>query len=81
MYSCLIYATSIIYIVCMYMFYIYISQDERFNKAIDMQTGFKTKSILCMPVNNNQSEVRVKMYLQFPSTPSKIRRSSVILDN
>ncbi|KAL5258636.1 hypothetical protein ACHWQZ_G009192 [Mnemiopsis leidyi] len=32
-------------------------QDERFNKAIDMQTGFRTKSILCMPVKNNQSEI------------------------
>ena len=25
-------------------------EDERFNPAIDEQTGYKTKSILCMPI-------------------------------
>lgn len=32
-------------------------KDDRFNQAIDQQTGYKTKSILCMPVKNNQGEV------------------------
>ena len=26
-------------------------EDERFNPAIDEQTGYKTKSILCMPIH------------------------------
>ncbi|MBE5963447.1 MAG: sensor domain-containing diguanylate cyclase [Lachnospira sp.] len=32
-------------------------EDERFNQEVDKQTGYVTKSILCMPVNNEQGEV------------------------
>ncbi len=31
-------------------------QDERFNKEIDLQTGYKTKTILCMPIKNMKQE-------------------------
>lgn len=31
--------------------------DERFNKEIDMQTGYKTKTILCMPIKNLNQEI------------------------
>lgn len=32
-------------------------KDERFNKQVDKDTGFVTKSILCMPVKNSCGEV------------------------
>jgi len=32
-------------------------QDPRFNPAIDKGTGYKTNSILCMPIKNQDSEV------------------------
>jgi HD-GYP domain-containing protein (c-di-GMP phosphodiesterase class II) len=31
--------------------------DERFNKEIDLQTGYKTKTILCMPIKNLKQEI------------------------
>ncbi len=31
--------------------------DERFNKDIDMQTGYKTSNILCMPIRNLKYEI------------------------
>ena len=31
--------------------------DERFNKEIDLQTGYRTKSILCMPIKNQKQEI------------------------
>lgn len=31
--------------------------DERFNQEIDVQTGYKTQSILCMPIRNLKYEV------------------------
>jgi signal transduction protein with GAF and PtsI domain len=31
--------------------------DPRFNRAVDQQTGFITRSILCLPVKNSQGEV------------------------
>lgn len=31
-------------------------QDDRFNKEIDLQTGYKTKTILCMPIKNLKQE-------------------------
>lgn len=30
--------------------------DDRFNKEIDLQTGYKTKTILCMPIKNLKQE-------------------------
>ncbi len=30
--------------------------DERFNKAVDQRTGFRTRSILCMPIVNKAGE-------------------------
>ena len=32
-------------------------KEERFNRAIDEQTGFKTKSILCIPIRTARGEV------------------------
>jgi putative ABC transport system ATP-binding protein len=31
--------------------------DPRFNRAVDQQTGFRTRSILCLPVKNLEGEV------------------------
>lgn len=31
--------------------------DERFNKEIDLQTGYKTQTILCMPIKNLNQEI------------------------
>lgn len=31
--------------------------DERFNPEIDKQTGYKTKTILCMPIKNHNQEI------------------------
>lgn len=31
--------------------------DNRFNKEIDLQTGYKTKTILCMPIKNLNQEI------------------------
>lgn len=32
-------------------------EDDRFNKEIDLQTGYRTKSILCMPIKNQKQEI------------------------
>jgi len=32
-------------------------QDERFNREVDQQTGYKTRSVLCMPLKNSSDEV------------------------
>lgn len=32
-------------------------QDHRFNKDFDKRTGYRTKSILCMPIKNPKSEI------------------------
>lgn len=31
--------------------------DNRFNKDVDLKTGYKTKTILCMPIKNNNQEI------------------------
>lgn len=31
--------------------------DERFNQEVDLQTGFKTKSILCAPIRTARGEI------------------------
>ncbi len=31
--------------------------DSRFNKDVDLKTGYKTKTILCMPIKNNNQEI------------------------
>ncbi|MDR1168350.1 MAG: GAF domain-containing protein [Heliobacteriaceae bacterium] len=31
--------------------------DERFNKDVDMKTGYHTKTVLCMPIRNNNQEI------------------------
>ncbi|KAJ3417077.1 hypothetical protein HDV05_006936 [Chytridiales sp. JEL 0842] len=31
--------------------------DKRFNRSVDMKTGFRTRDILCMPMRNTQGEV------------------------
>ena len=31
--------------------------DERFNKEIDMQTEYKTRNVLCMPIVNIKHEI------------------------
>lgn len=32
-------------------------RDKRFNKEIDMQTGYKTKTLLCMPIRNLSHQI------------------------
>ena len=34
-------------------------QDPRFNQAVDKQTGYKTKSILCVPIKAPDGHVRL----------------------
>jgi adenylate cyclase len=31
--------------------------DKRFNKDIDLKTGYRTRTILCMPLRNNQGQI------------------------
>ncbi len=31
--------------------------DARFNKEVDLKTGYRTKTILCMPIKNNNQEI------------------------
>lgn len=31
--------------------------DKRFNKDVDLKTGYKTKTILCMPIKNNNQQI------------------------
>lgn len=33
-------------------------QDPRFNAEVDLITGYKTQSILCLPIKNHRDEVR-----------------------
>lgn len=33
-------------------------QDPRFNAEVDLITGYKTQSILCLPIKNHKEEVR-----------------------
>lgn len=35
----------------------YLLQDARFNNEIDLRTGYKTHSILCMPICNYEGDV------------------------
>lgn len=35
----------------------FFSQDPRFNSNIDNRTGYKTSSILCVPISNYEGEV------------------------
>ncbi|RYZ92003.1 MAG: GAF domain-containing protein [Moraxellaceae bacterium] len=32
-------------------------QDERFNREIDLQTGYRTKALLCMPIKDSSGDV------------------------
>lgn len=32
-------------------------QDSRFNRYIDQKTGYRTKSVLCMPIKDSFGEV------------------------
>lgn len=32
-------------------------QDERFNREIDLQTGYRTKALLCMPIKDVTGDV------------------------
>lgn len=34
-----------------------ISQDARFNREIDLQTGYRTKALLCMPIKDSSGDV------------------------
>ena len=31
--------------------------DKRFNRAVDIKTGFKTRTILCMPMKNGKGDI------------------------
>lgn len=32
-------------------------QDERFNREVDIQTGYRTKALLCMPIKDAAGDV------------------------
>lgn len=34
-----------------------ILQDARFNRDIDLQTGYRTKALLCMPIKDSSGDV------------------------
>lgn len=34
-----------------------ILQDARFNREIDLQTGYRTKALLCMPIKDSSGDV------------------------
>ena len=38
-------------------------QDSRFNQEIDKKTGYRTRSILCMPVLDHEGEVELFLYI------------------
>lgn len=43
---------------CVFIFYCpYGFQDRRFSDEIDKLTGYKTKSLLCMPIRNSDGEI------------------------
>lgn len=42
-----------VFIVCL----LYDLQDRRFSDEIDKLTGYKTKSLLCMPIRNSDGEI------------------------
>lgn len=33
------------------------NKDERFNREIDVQTGYRTKALLCMPIKDGSGDV------------------------
>jgi GAF domain len=37
--------------------FLYLWQDERFNREIDVQTGYRTKALLCMPIKDASGDV------------------------
>jgi adenylate cyclase len=37
-------------------------EDDRFNRDIDLKTGYRTRSILCMPLQNKQGETMGSLY-------------------
>lgn len=39
------------------MFPYFLLKDRRFNDEIDKLTGYKTKSLLCMPIRNSDGEI------------------------
>lgn len=41
----------------MLIFPCFLSKDRRFNDEIDKLTGYKTKSLLCMPIRNSDGEI------------------------
>jgi len=40
-------------------------KDDRFNKSVDIKTGYRTKSMLCMPIFGEESKKEVLGVLQF----------------
>lgn len=50
------------YACCVLMLFLFLSlipvlQDRRFSDEIDKLTGYKTKSLLCMPIRSSDGEV------------------------
>lgn len=40
-----------------FIFLIFFLQDERFNHDIDVLTGYKTRTLLCMPIKDTNGDV------------------------
>lgn len=41
----------------MEFFYFFTFQDKRFNHDIDVLTGYKTRTLLCMPIKDTNGDV------------------------
>lgn len=37
--------------------FLFVFQDPRFNRNVDVATGYQTKSILCMPIKSLEGQV------------------------
>lgn len=40
-----------------YLFYYLAYADSRFNRTVDMKTGYRTRNILCVPMRNATGEI------------------------
>ena len=56
--------------------YSHLVQDSRFNQAVDKKTGYRTRSILCMPIKNHLGEVCWTIH----SSTSDIRDYATVFD-
>lgn len=51
--------------MCAQLHIFFLWQDSRFNAEVDQITGYKTQSILCMPIKNHREEVNLSTFFLF----------------